>query len=278
MDLLDLLLDQKTQHKSQSWLPQLKSTLNDLILYERLRRLSKYRQLTSSADFKAILAERLPALTKALCDRDPDQVFWLDFAISCTRVVNPDYAQTLEHLIEQMVGKRQFEQLGIVGRPDLEIRRHDLAGYDVTTARNLLCLAASDSDLAVADSASLVIIQSTLQVNPKRLNVYEGQLALHGNHNCFEYQPYQQDGFVLTSFSNQGNNDYPFATYQGYQISMPDNQTIRYRNNQDDFCCQLSVGERQKLMLDLSPNAIANLVIQHYREVKERKKSNVKHV
>ena len=81
-----------------------------------------------------------------------------------------------------------------------------------------------------------------------------------------QYEKASVNGVVINSLSLQGNNDYDFARYRDFHISMPNSFSLRYQKGKDSYIARLTEEEVQSLSWHFTPKAISALIIKYFKQ------------
>lgn len=254
MDLISQIIQNKTSDKKYD----LTDILKELIYYEKMSRLKKFQHITEST----LLQEKMPICWNAF-NNDNEA---LTLLVESKYIVSELTSKTFEIYkdLNEYYSKKELKHLLILGRI-----KHPHRSY-----QSLIDLASNDSYTDVLNNATII---SEPFINDQiRIAVITGDTIFTGaiknkidkkeNKLVKKSYKYSQDENIVEiySFSNQGNNDYNFATLNEYHVSMPNTKLIRYTANKKEFNKVLNENDQRELSINNSDmKAIAKIIIKY---------------
>lgn len=260
MDIIEALISTKKQNNHLY--DDLKTLLTDLIKYQKLSRLKMYKSLYIDGKQNEGLIKLTNVLTRALAF-DPYWLYLLTTALDIISYLDSQFSLNVrQQIIEQIGSQRKLKQLAIIGANSCTVFYTDLSTFPDVNNQSTLVL----TNIINEQSTLVSLIVFT---NEKHICVYHGTIdsdIQETQQKSTFYAPFEYQGVSILTYSNQGNNDYDFAMYKGYKISMPNGHSLQYKNQSIKYNVELTNEEQQQIHMSQSLNTIAQVIINHFPE------------
>lgn len=260
MDIIEALISTKKQNNHLY--DDLKTMLTDLIKYQKLSRLPMYKSLYVDGGQNEELIKLTNVITRALTF-DPYWLYLLTTALDIISYLDSQFSLNVrQQIIDQIGSRRKLKQLAIIGANTCTVSYTDLSAFSDADDQSILVLTN-----AINEQSTLVSL--IVFTKEKHICVYHGTIDsnLQETQQKSEiYKPFNYQGVSILTYSNQGNNDYNFATYKGYGISMPNGHCLQYQNKNNKYKIELTNEEQQQIQMAQTLDVIARLIIKHFRE------------
>lgn len=256
VDLIDSMIAVKKG--GQSLPARTEEVLNDIIKYEKLRRIDRYKDLTAFSGRE----KTLPALDKAL-RLDVQYLFPLNLALEAVSHLNPDFARSISLALPD---NKKKKQMLIISQNNVQVSYKELDEFgDIDFLHNEDYLCLTDDGFGNFIRLALIVFAEDGSKVDTYIDTVEKKEDT-GKKTIKHYEPTTINGVVINSLSLQGNNDYDFAIYNGFHISMPSGFSLRYKNDKESYIAKLTEEEVQSLSWHFTPEAISNLIVKHYKK------------
>lgn len=224
MSLIDQLISIKKATSGNDIL----AMMDEFILYERLSRSSALGDLETSP----VLQKRLPLIHKAISDN----IYELSLFIMAGNIINHLTGETPEHINEHMMKVPELtkKRLQLAQENTLSVRYYDLTDYHHALYEDQVVAVYTN---VIEPTTSVIIITYTNNA----YNIFQG--SFYDLDNEVDKETKEEKVFVvledyifstqthsisIETYSAQGNNGYPFGTYDN-------KESIRYLMLPDDF-------------------------------------------
>lgn len=261
VNLIDSMIAVKKGGQSLS--KRTEEVLTDIIKYQKLSRIDRYKDLTNFPNREKML----PNLDKAL-SLDPQYLFPLNLALEAVSYLDADLAQGISSTLPNT---KQEKQLLIVSQNNVQVSYNELDEFgDIDFLRNEDYLCLTDDSFESFIRLALIVFDE----KGHRVNTYVDTAQKQENTSkktVKHYEPTTVNGVVINSLSLQGNNDYDFAECRGFHISMPNSFSLRYQKGKASYVARLTEEEVQSLSWHFTPEAISALIVKYFKQVEENK-------
>ena len=260
MDIIEALISTKQLHTHLY--TDLKNMLSDLIKYQKLSRLPMYKSLYIDGKRNEGLIKLTNVLTRALAF-DPYWLYLLTTALDIISYLDSQFSLNVrQQIIDQIGSQRKLKQLAIIGANTCTVFHTDLSAFPDVNDQSTLVLTNTINEQSTL--VSLIVF-----TKEKHICVYHGTIDSNIQETQQKseiYKPFNYQGVSILTYSNQGNNDYDFAMYKGYQISMPNGHSLQYKKKSVKYNVELTNEEQQQIQMSQSLNTIAQVIIDHFPE------------
>lgn len=260
MDIIEALISTKKQNNHLY--DDLKTMLTDLIKYQKLSRLPMYKSLYVDGQQNEELIKLTNVLTRAL-DFDPYWLYLLTISLDIISYLDSQFSLNVrQQIIDRIGSQRKLKQLAIIGANTCTVFYTDLSAFSDADDQSILVLTN-----AINEQSTLVSL--IVFTNEKHICVYHGTIDSNLQETQQKskiYKPFTYQGVSILTYSNQGNNDYDFATYKGYGISMPNGHCLQYQNKNNKYKIELTNEEQQQIQMAQTLDVIAQVIIDHFPE------------
>lgn len=254
MNLIDQLITAKKTQKEIPLIPLIK----ELIKYEKLSKMDKFKHIADSP----MLQKQMPIAWSAFTGNA--ESYWL---LSETATILQNVSPVRMVIFDDIYNyktEREQKQLRIIGNINqYPIRYYELSSTP-TDNKDLIYITEVDGDFT-----NVTAIQQT----PDSCNIYAGSIPntiIAEPKSKTEIKPYEHNDVSITSYSNQGNNNYYFAKIHQYRVKMPTSNTLEYFDGENKINKQLSDTEVRTLhMRSNDPQYLASLIEAHYPTEKD---------
>lgn len=260
MDIIEALINTKQSH--MHLYDDLKAMLSDLIKYQKLSRLRMYKYLYMDNKPNSKLTNLTQTLIKGLT-MNPYWLYLLTTSLDIISYLDSQFSLDVRNQLINYIGsQRKLKQLAIIGENTCKITYTDLFSFSLNNDTPTLVVTNPLNDQST--SVSIIKLVST-----KHIIVYNGIIDDNIDDDISIstlYKPFKYQGVSILTYSNQGNNDYNFAKYKGYSISMPNGHCLQYQNKNDKYQIELTNAEQQQIQMAQTLDVIAKIIIKHFVE------------
>lgn len=273
MNIIDQLIN--TKKEKYDLTHKVAQFVNELGQYEKLARLPKYKHILTSP----IMQKKLPLLTDTLTNRD-----LIDVTVMRTIAYAIEFilGERLELLIDldQILPKREQERFEIMTNSKIKIKiDENILAYndeDVDYYAYFIPDLPNEIEEINTNVAKVVVINNELIVSQV---VVRGKTEKTDDKNA-HIEPFTYDEadvlVTIKNYSNQGHNDYDFATANEFLVSMPTNSQLRYSNDEDTIIVDMSQADTNNWSMHRLDITVIAKLIAKYLPRKEKQSCELK--
>lgn len=244
MDLIQTIINKK------------QNTAADLDLEKLLREIDMYNKLSVNKAFRdlsnPILENKLPMLYSV---KTNDQLLYVLHELKQELLFITDHKLCL---FDYLNAKKLVQKTILGSINNYNVKHKNL--YDFTDLNKKCSYVFAQTTLPNDLVAILILEQDSLFITAYT-GVCEPNVDLDSNINTI----FTYNNVSLKTYSSRGYNDYAFARINGYDVSMPNKNTLRYEYEDKVIDKELSINDQNALKMTQTPNKTICVLIEKYK-------------